>query len=510
MRDTVCDDFGEQGNAGDRNHLDVHVRANESWVSVENADPVGHGPAGELDRACGGIHITLERLGRAFDEDFESATDKGQIVFHADGILNGQEVVITAFFSFFRNIVRVKLMGLGAAPGAVFEDEAVFEAASLDKPDGLLEGFFGLSTEPDNEVAGDSTAGDCLVDSGHHFVVLGDGVETFHAFEHFVAATLGRYVDVSKDFRDITNSLEEVVGHILGEAGDKFDSAKVGDPIQSEQEVRESPLAAIGGGIFVAVDGLTEEGDFGDALIDQQLGFFNDIERVAALFRATGGRDHAIGAELVAAHHDAYEGLVGAHAHGLFADRVEFFEALDDFEFRATVSGLAHGHLGLFLSSGFFEEFRNFGELAGTDHDIDKRGTFEDFVLILLGHTAEDTDGDVWASLFDLFDTSESGIDFIFSVLADGAGVEQDGIREERIGGQFIALGTKFGDDQFTVENIHLTADGVDKQLEAIRGLIRRYVHCGLSDLSPEFAWFSINVNENRLQTTRDTTNFVE
>ena len=166
--------------------------------------------------------------------------------------------------------------------------------------------------------------------------------------------------------------------------------------------------------------------------------------------------------------------------------------------------------MGLFLSPGFFEEFRNFGELAGSDHDIDKRGTFEDFVLILLGHAAEDTDGDVGASLLDLFDPSKSGIDFIFGMLADGAGVEEDGIRQERICGQFIALGTKFGDDQFTVKNVHLTADGVDKQLEAIRGLIRRYVHCGLSDLSPEISWFYINVNENRLQTTRDTTNFVE
>ena len=92
-------------------------------------------------------------------------------------------------------------------------------------------------------------------------------------------------------------------------------------------------MAAIGGGVFVAVDGLAEEGDFGDALIDQQLGFFNDIERVAALLRATGGRHHAIGAEFIAAHHDAYEGLIGAHTHGLFADRVEFFETLDDFEF---------------------------------------------------------------------------------------------------------------------------------------------------------------------------------
>ena len=238
MRDTVCDDFREQGDAGDRNHFDVHVRADESWVSVKNADPVGHGPAGELDRACGGIHITLERLGRAFDQDFKSVADKGQIVFHTDGVLNGEEVVIAAFFGFFRNVVRIKIMRLGAATGAVFEDEAVFEAASLDQSDGLFEGFFGLSTEPDNEVAGDSTAGNCLVNSGHHFVVLGDGVEAFHAFKHFVAATLGRYVDVSKDFRDITNSLEEVVGHVLGEAGDEFDSTKVGNAIQSEQEVR--------------------------------------------------------------------------------------------------------------------------------------------------------------------------------------------------------------------------------------------------------------------------------
>jgi len=121
-------------------------------------------------------------------------------------------------------------------------------------------------------------------------------------------------------------------------------------------------------------------------------GFLDDLRRVTALFRATRRRHHAVSTELVATHHDANERLIRARTHRLFAYRVEFIEAVDDFQLRTASACLAHGQLGSFFRPGFFEQFRHPGKLTWPDDDIDERCPLENFVLILLCHASKHAD----------------------------------------------------------------------------------------------------------------------
>lgn len=78
--------------------------------------------------------------------------------------------------------------------------------------------------------------------------------------------------------------------------------------------------------------------------------------------------------------------------------------------------------------AGLADECGDFGELPGTDDDIDVWGFLKDEVLIFLGHAADDADDFGGAVAFAVFKSPESAVDFVFGVFADAAGVEDDGI----------------------------------------------------------------------------------
>src|SRR6478735_6000192 len=90
-----------------------------------------------------------------FDQDEGPLAQKLLVLLLADAVLQVQELVVTAVFDFERDVVCEELGPFGSGALAVLEDEAVLEAALGDQVVGLLEIFFGLAAEADDEIAGD-------------------------------------------------------------------------------------------------------------------------------------------------------------------------------------------------------------------------------------------------------------------------------------------------------------------------------------------------------------------
>ena len=181
------------------------------------------------------------------------------------------------------------------------------------------------------------------------------------------------------------------------------------------------------------------------------------------MFGAAGHGDDAVGAELVAADHDADVGLVGAGSHFGVAEGVVALEAIGDFESVAVFASQGDGDGVSSGLTGFVDHAGDFGELACADDDVDVRGALEDLLLVFLGHAAEHADDLVGAVFADLSHAAELGVDLLFGVFTDAAGVEEDGVGFFGVFGEFVALLTEGGDDEFAVQDVHLAADGFDE-----------------------------------------------
>gem|GEM_PF-6820013 len=211
------------------------------------------------------------------------------------------------------------------------------------------------------------------------------------------------------------------------------------------EEFGEAALAA---GVAVAVDVLAEELDLGEAGLGDALGFGEDGGAGAAALLASGVRDDAVAAELVASFDDGDVAAVGIGAGGEFG--VEGLVGL------AVVKA---GDAGL---SGF-EAGEHVGEVAvggrsGDDRDV--RGAVEDLLAFLLGDAADD--GETLAFAVELFVLVEAVEDFLLSLVADGAGVVEDEAGVGLVGGLGVALVEEGADDFFGVVGVHLAAKGFD------------------------------------------------
>src|SRR5450432_4415926 len=114
----------------------------------------------------------------------------------ADFRLYQQQVIVSSLLHFLWHIVFVQLMGLGARPGAVLEDEAVLELGKPQQLPALLELLFRLTTEANDVIAADRHARNGLPAPLHHLFVKAYGVEPLHSLEHDIIAMLSGHVQV--------------------------------------------------------------------------------------------------------------------------------------------------------------------------------------------------------------------------------------------------------------------------------------------------------------------------
>ena len=225
--DGAGDDVAHEGCWCAIMNLDVGDGTGEAGIAIEDDDAIAATASDQL--ICAGVGRAVlfsfyRTFARAFDEDFDRAADEVGVVFGTDCVLQIEHFVITAFFDLVLDVIRIVVGGFGAGSFGVFEDEAVFEAELADGVHRFLMSFFGFATEADDEVAGDGTVGNDFADAVHHVAVFADGVAPLHFFEDFIATVLQRDVQIMSDFRQIANRVEQVVCHVFGVIGDKFDS----------------------------------------------------------------------------------------------------------------------------------------------------------------------------------------------------------------------------------------------------------------------------------------------
>jgi len=184
------------------------------WVSAVSGKTFASGASGS-------------RFAGAFDENGDTSADEFGVVFFGDAILEFKHVLVAAAFDIVGDVIGEQFVGFGSGARAVFEDEAVFEAAVANELQAFFEAGFRFSAEANDEVAGDGAVRDEFADAVHHFAVVFDGVAAFHAFEDIITAGLSGDVQVFHDLWEIADGLQEVVGHIAWKVGDEanaFDS----------------------------------------------------------------------------------------------------------------------------------------------------------------------------------------------------------------------------------------------------------------------------------------------
>ena len=202
----------EGGVIDDRN---IGELTDQTTVPFEDNDSITHRASCQLKDIS--FFILLDRqLAWAFDQNLNLASKEGRIVFFADSILNREQIVVALLLDFLGYIVGAEFRGDRPRSLAVFKDETVLEAMSLDDVDSHLKLFVGFAAEADDEIARYGDFRERLANSRHHLVVLANGVASLHPLEDFIRSALSRDVQVVRDFGKVSNRLQQIVRHILG------------------------------------------------------------------------------------------------------------------------------------------------------------------------------------------------------------------------------------------------------------------------------------------------------
>lgn len=93
----------------------------------------------------------------------------------------------------------------------------------------------------------------------------------------------------------------------------------------------------------------------------------------------------------------------------------------------------------------------------------------EEGIFLALGHAADDADDFLGVGFFVAAELAEAGEDFVFGMLADAAGVEEDdvGLLVARDGCHAARL--KLSLDELAVEDVHLAAECFEEVRPAIQ-----------------------------------------
>ncbi len=273
-----------------------------------------------------------------------------------------------------------------------------------------------------------------------------------HCLEDFVVAGLEGNVEMFADLGQFGAGFDQSFGEVAGVAGGKSKPIDAGDIVNKVEQVGEGvEVAAFGGGAgevaAIGVDVLPQEGDFLEALGGELFDFGANGLGGAGLFDAAHTGDDAVGAAFVAAVDDIDPGGDGAVAAGLG----DVFEDMDGF-----------GGDDLVALEDAFEEILEAVGVLGSHDQIDFGDAAQEGFAFLLGDAACYDDRDVGVLLFAFGLASEVGVDLLFGVVADGAGVVEDDVGGEGVFFPAHAHGFEDARHAFGVGFVHLAAEGGD------------------------------------------------
>ncbi len=418
-------------------------------------------------RASGQLHARAvlalfpPRFAGTFHQHLVGLANSQLVLLFANCVLDLQQFVVASFFDLFRHVIRVPFRALGARPLAVLENETVFETAFGNQVFGQLEVFLRFTAESDDEIAGDCRVGDRLPNSAHHFAILFHKVPAFHPLQDRIRSALRRHVQIVRALGKIPHGLQQVVGHVAGVIGDKFQAVQAVDVVQLVQQIGEaSGGAAVA--IRVAVDGLAQQGDFATTFAGQLSRLGEYLLRRPSLLGTPNLGHNTIRTKLVTADLNADVGLVGRRPHLRIAQGIVAFETARNRLPRVSASRQADLQLRSPAVADAVNQIRNLVQLARSHDQVDVRCTGEDPLLMVLSHTADDPDDLVRILPLDLFQASQRAVDFFLRVLADAAGVKQQHVRFPPPISQLVTASPQTGHHQLAVQHVHLAADGFE------------------------------------------------
>ncbi len=168
--------------------------------------------------------------------------------------------------------------------------------------------FERLAAEAAENIGRESAVGQYALDGSDAVQVPCPVVLAVHLLEYTARTALHRQMQVVADVGVCGHGEQYLVGHVFG-VGRREAYAHVGGGVghNAEQVGKVGAFLSLFVAVPVAVDVLTEQGDFLESLAAQVGHLVENALHAAATFAATGIGDDAVGAEIVAAAHDADE-----------------------------------------------------------------------------------------------------------------------------------------------------------------------------------------------------------
>ena len=199
---------------------------------------------------------------------------------------------------------------------------------------------------------------------------------------------------------------------------------------------------------------MAEEADFFDAMRGEGFDFCDDFACGAGIFVAAHGWDDAIAAAIIASDED---GDVCLESH--------FFAVLEGVGVESAWDCIFAEFEDVFaffcraVSLDAFDEARDLPEGAWADGEVEARQFFEDVIAEAFDGASHEADhfarGDEVACFAD---------GFLFGLLANGAGVDNDELGRLFVGHLFMPRGNQECFHGFGVADVHLTAIGMDEK----------------------------------------------
>ena len=213
----------------------------------------------------------------------------------------------------------------------------------------------------------------------------------------------------------------------LREVGDELDALDARRVVDAGEQIGQPFAPAVAVVVLVAVDRLAEQRDLLAALGGELADLGGDVFGRPALLRAAHARHDAVGAELVAADHDADVRLERRRPHRRIAQRIVALEAA--LRPRAATPPCGRGSARAAARRSACTSAISSGSCASwpVPQMMSTCGArLADQLLVLLGHAAEDADDLVGMALLVAAQPAEGAVDLVLGVLADAAGVEED------------------------------------------------------------------------------------
>ena len=232
------------------------------------------------------------------DKHLNFIPDKCCIVLGANALLQSQEALI-AFKSniLWHLILSVRCRSTGTR--RVEESEGRTEARFFNNFESLLEVFFSLSRESNNDVRGNCCVGNCSAYSRKNSHETITAVGAAHLTQDGVRTRLKRHVQRRHDSGRFSHRLDYVISKSRWVWACKTNALQTVNLAYGSQQISESTTLTEANSVRVNV--LSQKGNFNCTFINNCLHFFKNFTGTAIAFFSTKVRNDAEGAGVITA-----------------------------------------------------------------------------------------------------------------------------------------------------------------------------------------------------------------